>query len=219
MLHKNPYVAHKRICNFKANATRASVCCRTTEGGRMRASDRAMMWQFFNSIFIVFTALLWQAKENTSLFVVLVSAVVVVCWCCLSAWNQRLLLPNMKRISSTFLPPVHASLSLFFVSGFFVRCSEVFPFVCVSERMISSEIIIIEGKARRLTQRKEAEGENRRWGVEGGEWNLCGMIFHYCPAPCTKFQLGRPTTNFLTVRARAGAIKSPSAWSSFPARS
>lgn len=227
MLHKNPYVAHKRICNFKANATRASVCCRTTEGERMRASDRAMMWQFFQLNFHSFHCIVVASKGKY--FTICCSCVCCSprCCCCLLMLSKCLksaLVVAKHETHFINLSPPCTRLSLcfslsFFVSGFFVRCSEVFPFVCASERMISSEIIIIEGKARRLTQRKEAEGEKRRWGVQGEEWNLCGMIFHYYPAPCTKFQLGRPTSNFLTVRARSGAIKSPSAWPSFPARS
>lgn len=122
MLHKNPYVAHKRICNFKANATRASVCCRTTEGGRMRASDRAMMWQFFNSIFIVFTALLWQAKGKY--FTICCSCVCCSprCCCCLLMLSKCLKSAFVVAKHETHfinLSPPCARLSLFLSLSFF----------------------------------------------------------------------------------------------------
>lgn len=131
---------HKRICNFKANATRASVAGQQRE--RMRASNRAMMWQFFNSIFIVFPALLWQAKENTSVFVVVVSAVVVVvCCCCLLMLSKCLKSAlvvakhethfiNLSPFPAPLCTPPFLVLPLSVSGFFFVRCIEVFPFVC-----------------------------------------------------------------------------------------
>lgn len=64
-------------------------------------------------------------------------------------------------------PPVHASLSRspsLSVSGFFLSGVVRYSLLCVPERMISSEIIIIEGKARRLTKKRRRRGEQEKSG-------------------------------------------------------